>query len=161
MSYWLYIQAGINLLLVGALVSLWVGFRRVRSQGEWRKELTPLVETLGELLIEIERLSARDRVSTSMEIPAEMPADATPVAAAPATAEPLVAEPAGALSSVPMKAASAPARTEPVAPSTVEPVLALAAQGVSAEEIARRLGRPIGEVSLVLGLRSSGVALTA
>ncbi len=156
MSYWLYIQAVFNLVLVGTSIYLWVGYRRVRSQGEWRKELVPLVETLGELLIEIERLSARGRVTGESESPSKAPTTMTIAPAGPTEA----LSPAS-MTAAPKSDGVKADQPSTVAPSPVEPVLALAEQGVPAEEIARRLGRPIGEVSLVLGLRTSGVALTA
>jgi len=158
MSYWLYIQAVINLALVGACVYLYVGYRRVRSQGAWRQELAPLVDTLGELLVEIGRVTARNRRESQRGASASPSKTAAPIAPAPE------APARGTVWPVPAanKTEEDNRANPPPAPSSaVEAVLALSAQGMSAEEISQRLGRPIGEVSLVLGLRSSGVAVTA
>jgi len=152
MSYWLYIQTTINLALAGACVYLFVQQRRARLAGNWQRQLAPLVETLGELLVEIDRVSAA-AVPTAGRISSEAVVSPEPQPLAPApVAEPIAVAPA------PVATAAVSKPVPAAQPSPVTPVLKLAEQGLDAEQIAKQLGRPIGEVTLVLGLRSSFAA---
>ncbi|MFQ5508835.1 MAG: hypothetical protein ACE5FN_05815 [Leptospirillia bacterium] len=157
MSYLSYIQIFADVLLLTLVGLLFVGRKKqTRAMASWRREILDLVDTLGELLVEMERVG---------DAPAEAP-DMTAAGASgktgktgtqskpepPSTkAAPEQAQPPSTLPHPPLVAESVPAMP------LVEPVLALAGQGLEAEEIARRLGRPVGEVSLVLGVRGSKV----
>lgn len=141
MGNWLYMQVVVDLALAGTVALLFVRLRHAQARPDWRAELGPMVETLGELLVEIENVTARAVGQGTRPVGSAAP-EAPPrelPSAAPAEPGPILA---------PKAAAS----------SRVEPVLALASEGLGADEIARRLGRPIGEVKLVLGLRSSFAA---
>ena len=155
MSYWLYFQTGINLALAGACIYLYMQQRRSRAQGDWKQELGPLVETLGELLVEVDRLAttgtASQVITSSVEAPAQMVAEQ----AAPARTQVSEERPSREVVS---KVNAVPSQVAPDKPSLVAPVLELAGQGLDVDQIAERLGRPIGEITLVLGLRSSFAA---
>jgi len=137
MSTWIYLQAFLDIALAVGFLLVLVDRTRRRTTEAWQREVAGLVDTLGELLVEVERVTA---APTPEPAPAFFPAapEAAPRAEARATgreASPVAAEP-------PREAAPA-----------VDPVLALARDGLETDEIARRLGRPVGEVALVLGLR--------
>lgn len=185
MGYWIYMQAFLDAALVAALGALWVERRRRLPVAAWQREVGSLVDTLAELVVEVDRVTARasetqaaatpppstDRPETAPE--AVESALAAEVFGAPVAAEPAVApEPAvipePAFVPVPddtvpgPSAASlfpppAPERTAPRAPEAKEKnladeVLACAREGLEPDAIARRVGRPVGEVTLVLGL---------
>lgn len=160
MSYWLYFQTGINLALAGACVYLYMQQRRSRAQGNWKQELGPLVETLGELLVEVDRLAVdrtKHKPEQSNEV-SEIPASATMVTEMPPQASKNLPTQEALLKASTAPSQAAPTEVATEKPSLVVPVLDLASQGLNAGQIAERLGRPIGEVTLVLGLRSSFAA---
>lgn len=151
MSTWIYLQAFTDLALgLGFLLLLADRLRR-RSADAWRREVAGLVDTLGELLVEVERVTS-----------GPAPADAAPeLEAAPAWApeaesvsvpEPVFRPAPEPAASIPPAAGAAPA------PGGMETILAFARQGLEAEDIARRVGRPVGEVALALGLRGPQAA---
>ena len=162
MSYWIYIQAFFNIMMLVALGWLIADRRKLRAAGSWRADLASMVDTLGEVLVEVERVGNAQAARPEADSPAHINEPApTPEPEAMAPVAPLP-EPESAPVSVPEPVAQrAPRAVAEDAASLVDPVLALAEQGLEPEAIARRLGRPVGEVTLVLGLRGSRLAATA
>jgi len=148
MSTWIYLQAFVDVALVLGIVLLLADRHGRRTADAWRREVAGLVDTLGELLVEVERV-------TSGPAP-------EPEAAPTPDVEPVPLHEAVSVPEPTFKPAPEPAPARPVAAPAgnpvVEAVLAFAREGLGAEDIARRVGRPVGEVSLVLGLRGPQAA---
>jgi hypothetical protein len=161
MSTWLYLQAFVDLALGVGFVLLLAGRRRDRAADRWQGEVAALVDTLGELMVEVERITAASApASTPTPADPEPRAEAVTMTFAPVPPE-IAPEPA------PEASAAIPEAPEPLAPEPeaavpatpmVDAVLAFAREGLPAEDIARRVGRPVGEVALTLGLRGPRTA---
>lgn len=148
MITWIYLQAFVDVALSLGIILLFADRHRRRTADAWRSEVAGLVDTLGELLVEVERVT-----SGPVPVPeaAEAPAPADERVTAPPAVAMAVPEPT-------FRPAPEPAPTPPVASEGVDAVLAFARQGLGADDIARRVGRPVGEVALVLGLRGPRAA---
>lgn len=155
MSTWLYLQAFVDLALGVGFVLLLAGRRRARAADQWQREVASLVDTLGELMVEVERMTAAPAPASPAGPPEPTP-DTAPVAVS--AAAPVPDEITVTFAPAPPEAASVPPpaaapASRPAPTPLVDAVLAFARQGLSAEDIARRVGRPVGEVALTLGLR--------
>jgi hypothetical protein len=163
MSTWLYLQAFVDLALGVGFVLLLAGRRRDRAADRWQREVAALVDTLGELMVEVERITATSAPAstlapTSMPAEPEPPAEAVTMTFAPVPPQ-MAPEPAPEPPAMIPEPPENPA-PEAAAPATpmVDAVLAFAREGLPAEDIARRVGRPVGEVALTLGLRGPRTA---
>jgi hypothetical protein len=150
MGYWIYMQAFLDLGLIAALGALLAERRRRLPVAAWQREVGALVETLSELVVEVDRVTRR-----------AAPQGASPALDESALAEAVFAGDAGGDSDPDSGPAFLPADPESDlgadAPdgrpgSLLGDVLAFARAGLGPEEIARRVGRPVGEVTLMLGL---------
>jgi hypothetical protein len=154
MSTWIYLQAFVDVALGVGFVLLLADRLRRRTADAWRSEVAGLVDTLGELLVEVERITSGPAPVDTEAAASEVMAEAAPEPA-PAPASVTVPEPF--FKPVP-ESEVAEAIETPAAPGGVEAMLAFAHQGLGAEDIARKVGRPVGEVALVLGLRGPQAA---
>jgi len=155
MGYWIYMQAFLDVALLAAVAALLLERRRRLPVATWQREVTALVDTLSELVVEVDRVTA----------PAG-PSGASPVLHESALAEAVFTGDGDGLAApafLPADAQAAPfpeapadgpaARPESLPPESLpDEVLAFARQGLRPEDIARRVGRPVGEVTLMLGL---------
>ncbi len=155
LSYLIYMQVFFDIAMLLALIGVALAYRKFRRAMDWRGELVQVVDTLGELLLEIERLGGQVQVDTKRE---EGVSDTAP---APVTPQGELRMPA--LTPTPYfsvgKAdeAAAPSPPPPTAGWT-DSIGHLAERGLSTTEIADRLGRPLGEVTLAVGLQRGRVA---
>jgi hypothetical protein len=159
MGYWIYMQAFLDLALLAALGALLAERRRRLPVAAWQREVGALVETLSELVVEVDRVTRRGApgpgaspaLDESALAEAVFAGDAAGDAGGGLDADPdavaapafLPADPESDLG------ADAPA---PRPGSLLDDVLAFARAGLKPEDIARRVGRPVGEVTLMLGL---------
>lgn len=161
MGYWIYMQAFLDLGLVAALSALLVERRRRLPVSAWQREVGALVDTLSELVVEVDRVTRRrapQGASAAVDesalaeavfagdVAGDVAGDAGDDAgpgAAPAF------QPADPESDLGNPSDGAPAGRPG---SLLDDVLACARAGLRPEDIARRVGRPVGEVTLMLGL---------
>jgi len=157
MGYWIYMQAFLDLGLVVALGALLMERRRRLPVAAWQREVGALVDTLSELVVEVDRVTRRRApagasaaVDESALAEAIFSGDSAGDAADAAEGEPapafLPADPESDLG------AASDAAPDARPGSLLDDVLACAREGLRPEDIARRVGRPVGEVTLMLGL---------
>jgi hypothetical protein len=159
MGYWIYMQAFLDVALLLAVAALVIERRRRPSAKAWQREVGALVDTLSELVVEVDRVTTPRPPAASGDAPPQaVPIDES------ALAERVFAGdddgPAFLPADAPAEATSdTPPDVQSDAPAPaarpgglLDEVLACAREGLSPEDIARRVGRPVGEVTLMLGL---------
>jgi hypothetical protein len=124
----------------------------------WQREVSTLVDTLSELVVEVDRVTSGPPAAAGPSAPLDESAlaeavftsDDEPGAPAflPADAEADTDDAEPAAKADPARSDAPPARPGGV----LDEVLACAREGLRPEDIARRVGRPVGEVTLMLGL---------
>jgi len=161
MGYWIYMQAFLDLALLAAVAALLLERRRRMPVAAWQREVGALIDTLSELVVEVDRVAERPPARSDgspaldesalaeavfagddgAQVPVFLPADAEPSHAAQSDAAPSNTAPS-----------DTPRATPEARPGVLDEVLACAREGLRPEDIARRVGRPVGEVTLMLGL---------
>ncbi len=158
MGYWIYMQAFLDVALLLAVAALIVKQRRRPSAKAWQREVGALVDTLSELVVEVDRVTAPRPPAASGDAPAQAaPIDESALAEAVFSGDDgpafLPAEAGSGAASDSTNTVQSDAPAPAARPGgLLDEVLACAREGLSPEDIARRVGRPVGEVTLMLGL---------
>jgi len=164
MGYWIYMQAFLDVALLLLVAALLVERRRRPSAAAWQREVGALVDTLSELVVEVDRVTAPRPPAASGDAPRRAaPVDESALAEAVFSGDDGPAFLPADASAETSDAATDTVQSDAPAPAArpgglLDEVLACAREGLRPEDIARRVGRPVGEVTLMLGLSRAHAA---